>query len=270
MRLIPVLAAALSFIVLAKAQNFSSYLPECAPPCVQETLNSTKLCASLDDNKCLCTNLPQLLFPSISCFTQTCDNRNFQALRSEILSGWTKFCNDLGVPTSAPTGLGPFGPGNPFPSPPATPPATPPVTPTLPPTTASSDTSPTAGPSGLTTGAKAGIGVGVGIGTLAVIGGLAFLWSRRKRIKATASGEGEGGGGGEYKSPPPPPSSEMTAHAELPSGPSPFSHTELSADDNAMKELPVAERPVELWHEGSMPAELSADAEVSRGPKRRA
>ncbi|KAI1164069.1 hypothetical protein F5B18DRAFT_284682 [Nemania serpens] len=246
MRLSSVLAV-LSFTVLAKAQNFSSYVPGCAPPCVQQTLNSTKLCASLDDNKCLCTNLPQLVFPSISCFTQTCNSSNLDALRSEILSGWTKFCNDSGVPTNAPTGFNPFGPGGPIPSPSVTPT----VTPTLSPT-ASSDTSPTAGPY-LSTGAKAGIGVGVGIGSLAVIGGLVFLMFHLRRKKSKGDNSE-----GEYKPP-----SEAAALAELPPGP--FSHMELPAHD-ARKELPVAERPIELWHEGAMPSELSADAEIRVPP----
>lgn len=80
MRLLPGLVA-LFFTVVAEAQNFSSYVPDCAPPCVQQTLDTTKLCASLDDNKCLCTNVSQILFPSIACFSQTCNNSNLQALR---------------------------------------------------------------------------------------------------------------------------------------------------------------------------------------------
>jgi hypothetical protein len=80
MRFSPVLVA-VSFIITVTAQNFSSYVPDCAPPCVQQTLNSTKICASLEDNKCLCTNFPQIVFPSIQCFVQTCNTTNMVELR---------------------------------------------------------------------------------------------------------------------------------------------------------------------------------------------
>lgn len=68
---------------------------------------------------------------------------------------------------------------------------------------------------------------------------------------------------GEYK-PPPEAGATATTLAELPSSSGAFSHVELSAHDAGRRELPVAERPVELWHDGPMPAELSADAEIPR------
>lgn len=131
------------------------------------------------------------------------------------------------------------------------------MTPTVSPT-AGSDTNPATRPD-LSTAAKAGIGVGVGVGTLAVLGALVFLRFYLRRRKRTGSGnEGEGGGGAEEYKPP----VEVAAVAELPSSPSP--RTELPSHD-ARKELPVSERPVELWQDGAMPSELSADGEIPRG-----
>ncbi|KAI8948760.1 hypothetical protein F4801DRAFT_437866 [Xylaria longipes] len=269
MRIFPVLAA-LSFTILVEAQNFSSYVPECAPPCVEQTLNSSKVCTGLDDNKCLCTNFQQIIFPSIRCFMQTCNNTNVNELRSEVISGWQKFCNDSGSPVDV------SGPGSPGPSSPATSSVTPSISLISSPTsssTASSDTVPSTS-SDLSTGAKAGIGVGVGIGSLAVIGGLVFLGFRlgqQKRRGGRNEAEGtspsnEGGhpedgrgtanttaeGGGEhwaYKVQP-------EGIAELPSP-----EVELPAND--VRELAAYEHPAELWH-GVMPHELSADMEVPR------
>lgn len=81
MRLLLLVLAVLSFTILAEAQNFSSYVPECASPCVEQTLNSSKVCTGLDDNTCLCTNASQILFPSVRCFIQTCNSTNLGELR---------------------------------------------------------------------------------------------------------------------------------------------------------------------------------------------
>ncbi|KAI1743767.1 hypothetical protein F4680DRAFT_319459 [Xylaria scruposa] len=282
---LPAVLAVLSFTILAEAQNFSSYVPECAPPCVEQALNSTKACTGLNDNKCLCTNFQQIIYPARICFLQTCNNTDINALRSEITSGWQKFCNDSGTPLDLSSGWNPGGPGGPgFPVPSST--VTTSVTPSIPPTsssTSSSSTAPSetvsATSSDLTTGAKAGIGVGVGVGSLAVIGGLVFLAFRLGQQKRRPDRNEAGGtsppneGGhledgrgiasvtqhttaaeveGAYKKQP-------EGAAELPSPPSP--RVELPADD--VRELPAHERPVELWH-GEMPPELSADSEVPR------
>ncbi|KAI0550121.1 hypothetical protein F4679DRAFT_220367 [Xylaria curta] len=282
---LPAVLAALSFTILAEAQNFSSYVPECAPPCVEQALNNTKVCTGLDDNKCLCTNFQQIIYPARICFVQTCNSTDVGALRSEITSGWQKFCNDSGTPLDLSSGWNPGGPG--FPAPSST--VTTSVTQSIPPTSTStsiatsSSTAPSetvsATSSDLTTGAKAGIGVGVGVGSLAVIGGLVFLGFRLGRRRRRPGADGAGGtsppneGGhledgrgiasvtqhatagmaaeveGSYKK-------QLEGAAELPSP-----HVELPADD--VRELPAHERPVELWH-GEMPPELSADSEVPR------
>ncbi|KAI1176008.1 hypothetical protein F4777DRAFT_290814 [Nemania sp. FL0916] len=289
MRLLPALAA-LSLAILAKAQNFSSYVPECAPPCVQQALNSTKLCTGLDDNQCLCNDFQQLILPARGCFISTCNVTNVDELRTTITTGWQKFCNDSGIAANISTGGFPGGPpgygggggeqggGRPGGSWSSMSSASPTssTTSTVPPTaspTESSNTNSGAG-SGLTTGAKAGIGVGVGVGGLAVIGGLVFLGFRLgQRRRRAEKGEGDhpedgtkppnstspdatseaGGLSLAYKT-----GEEGDAYAELPS--ETYSHPELSGID-ARRELPVTERPVELWH-GAMPSELSADSEI--------
>ncbi|KAI1752936.1 hypothetical protein F4782DRAFT_499130 [Xylaria castorea] len=278
---LPALLAALSFIILVEAQNFSSYVPECAPPCVEQTLNSTKVCTGLDDNSCLCTNFQQIVLSARICFVQTCNNTNVEALRSEITSGWQKFCNDSGTPLDLMSGWNPGGPESPAPTSSVTTSATLSISSTssLTSSATSSSTTPSdtasATSSDLSTGAKAGIGVGVGVGSLAVISGLVFLGfrlGRQKRERDRNEAEGEDGrgtasaaqhttaawtaaeGGGEhwaYKEQP-----EGATLAELPTP-----HVELPADD--VRELPAHERPAELWH-SVMPPELSADAEVPR------
>ncbi|KAI1426082.1 hypothetical protein F5Y12DRAFT_307375 [Xylaria sp. FL1777] len=272
---LPLVLAALSFAVTTRAQNFASYVPECALPCVEQTLNSTKLCAALDDNKCLCTNFSPIILSSRICFVQAC-NTSIAQTRSEITSGWQKFCNDSGIPvnltdwdSSLPSSF-----PNPFPSPFPTSSTTPSISPTAS-SPASNDTiSITA--SGLSTGAKAGIGVGAGVGSLVVISGLVFVGFRlgRSRKRENNAGDSEGthpdheqsttlsstpnwttaeGGGDVW------PYKPQTPVAELATPSSP--HAELPAHD--IKELQTNEHPAELWH-GVMPSELSADGEIPR------
>ncbi|TGJ81451.1 hypothetical protein E0Z10_g7327 [Xylaria hypoxylon] len=266
MRFPPVLVV-LSFAIVAKAQNLTSYLPECALPCVKQTLNSTKLCANIDDNKCLCENASQIIFPSRLCFVQSCESSNPVELRSEITSGWEKFCNDSGTPISLATGGGPVP--SPFPTSSVT-------SSTLPTSssTASSDTIPPAPKSGLSTGAKAGIGVGAGVGSLVVIGGLVFLGFRlgRKRRANNAGGEsipplneGIHPGNGQSAILPDTTTTWTTAEGggdNWAYKPQP-AFAELPAHGGGVTELPVSERPAELWH-GVMPPELSTDGEIPR------
>ncbi|KAI1127525.1 hypothetical protein F5Y10DRAFT_242698 [Nemania abortiva] len=287
MRLFSLLVAG-SFTLLANAQNFSSYVPECATSCVEETLNSTKACASIDDNKCLCTNFPEILFPSIQCFMSTCNSSNTAALRSEITSGWQKFCNASGTPIVFPTGgWNPGGPESPVTSPTSAATSSSVASSTSPTSTSTSPAATAAAAatsSGLSTGAKAGIGVGAGVGSLAVIGGLVFLGFRlgKKRREneaedtALSNGghpdDGQAHGTGSQMSGTPldrgatgeewvykpelgaaTPLSELHAHSVPPS--------EMPAHD--IRELPVTEIPVELWH-GVLPPELSADSEIPR------
>ncbi|KAI0099659.1 hypothetical protein GGR51DRAFT_535327 [Nemania sp. FL0031] len=270
MRVFSVLVA-LSFTLLANAQNFSSYVPECAPPCVEQTLNSSKVCTGLDDNKCLCTNISQILFPSIECFTQTCNNTNLQELRSEIVSGWMSFCNASGTPASISYG-GWGGPGGH-----QIPTSTSSLVTTSSPTTLSTSatstsampdaTSPAASPD-LSTGAKAGIGVGAGVGSLALISGLVFIGFRlgqqrkernRSEAESTVPFNGEnpddGVGGAEFYKP----DAEAIALSEL--HPHSVPPAEMPAHD--IRELPVTETPAELWH-NVLPTELSADTEIPR------
>lgn len=77
-------------------------------------------------------------------------------------------------------------------------------------------------------------------------------------VAETDTKGGRGGGGGDHWAYSESASRDATL-AELPSPTSP--HIELPARD--LRELPVDERPVELWH-GVMPPELSSDAEVPR------
>ncbi|KAJ3579387.1 hypothetical protein NPX13_g1176 [Xylaria arbuscula] len=259
----PLVLLALSFAVAitAKAQNFSSYVPECAPPCIKATLNSSNVCTGLDDNDCLCTNFGQILFPSIGCFVSSCNATNVQDLRSEITAGYQEFCSDNGTPIN-------FS-GPEFTSTPST------ITPT-PSSTAS------AGNAGLSTGQKAGIGVGAGVGSLLVIGGLVFLGFRlgkhrnKKGSKddagnAPVSNEGTNPIHGPDATHSPPPNwptaegggdvwtTKPQGFVELPSPPS--VHAEVAAQE--VSELPAHTQPVELWH-GVMPSELSADSEIPR------
>ncbi|KAF2972786.1 hypothetical protein GQX73_g826 [Xylaria multiplex] len=258
---LPLVLAAFSFTIIANAQNLSSYVPECAPPCVEQTLNSTKLCDGLDDNKCLCTNASQIIFPSRMCFIQNCNSTNPIELRSEVVSGWEKFCNDSGTPINLSAG---WNPGS-IPS------STSSVTPSMIPTSSPAPSTESDTSSGLSTGAKAGVGVGAGVG-VAVIGGLVFLVLRGRQKKGSEDAAGstlplneeihpypydtsvawataEGGGGvWAYK--------PQSALAELSSQHPP--NVELPAHN--VTELPV-NHPAELWH-GVMPPELSADGEI--------
>ncbi|KAI0535544.1 hypothetical protein GGR58DRAFT_439766 [Xylaria digitata] len=259
---LPLVLAALSFTIIAHAQNLSSYVPECAPPCIEQTLNNTKLCAGLDDNKCLCTNAPQIIFPSRMCFIQNCNSTNPIELRSETVSGWERFCNDSGTPINFSTDWNPRS--SPFPSSS--------VTPSMMPTSSPAPSSESDTPSGLSTGAKAGIGVGAGAG-LVVIGSLVFLVFRGRQKKGGEDTTGgtpplnEGihpydtavtwttaeGGGDVWAYKP------QLALAELSFQSPP--HVELPAHN--VTELPVNQYPAELWH-GVMPPELSADGEIRR------
>ncbi|KAI0862343.1 hypothetical protein F4860DRAFT_125296 [Xylaria cubensis] len=290
--LLPAVLAALSFTILTEAQNFSSYVPECVPPCVEQTLNNTKVCTSLNDNKCLCTNFQPIVFSARICFVQTCNNTDVGVLRSEITSDWQKFCNDSGTPLDLSSGF----PGGPV-SPPPISSVTTSATTSIPSTSSStsiatsSSTAPSetvsATSSDLTTGAKAGIGVGVGVGSLAVIGGLVFLGFRlgrqkRRRDRNEAEGTSTTNEGGHLEDGRAIASATQNTTAagttaevegdhwaythakEQPDGavlaelPSP--RAELPADV-VRRELPAHERPTELWH-GVMPPELSADSEV--------
>ncbi|KAI0431440.1 hypothetical protein F5Y09DRAFT_304912 [Xylaria sp. FL1042] len=275
----PLVLAALPFAITAKAQNFSSYVPECAPPCVEQTLNSTKLCTGLDDNECLCNSFQPIVLSSRICFVQTCNNTNIEEIRSEITSGWQKFCNESGIPVDLTAGWSVDPSSWPTSSSPTSSTTLSTTSPTSS-STAASDTTPTPISGGLSTGAKAGIGVGAGVGSLLVISGLVFLGFRLGRRKGRGSESNAGNtppasqgtypetnpsgtadwstaeGGGDvwaYK--------PQTPVAELPSPSSPVRHAELPAHD--VGELQTNEPPAELWH-GVMPPELSADAEIPR------
>ncbi|GAW19154.1 hypothetical protein ANO14919_086380 [Xylariales sp. No.14919] len=265
------LALALSFAIVTGAQNFSSYVPECVPPCVEQTVNHTKVCPDLSDNECLCANSSQIILPSRFCFIQNCNSTNPIELRSEITSRWEEFCNDSGIPVDLSTNWDPTPTSSPTSS----------VTSSVLSTsssTASSDSIPALA-SGLSTGAKAGIGVGAGVGSLAVIGGLVFLGfrlGRRKRREskvvagsmppfngAVHPGNGQSttlpdttttwtaaeGGGDNWTYKPQPALAELSSPSSPHSGP--LAH-----------ELPVNEYPAELY--GAMPPELSADGEIPR------
>ncbi|KAI0202728.1 hypothetical protein F4808DRAFT_57063 [Astrocystis sublimbata] len=289
MRPFPLLAA-LTLTTLVGALKLSSYVPECAPPCIEQTLNTTKVCPSIDDNECLCSHVPQVAFRSKDCFVMACNYSNPEQLRTDIISGYQDWCNASGTPVdlSDSGGFGPWGPGGGgFGGPPTSSMVTMTSATSSPTSSAASNGSDTSAESSqLTTGAKAGIGVGVGVGSLAVIGGLVFLGFRLGQHKTKEGGNDasnrpvfdDGGvakeapgtastavgttatgtagtedGGGEdmaYKV-----QSQDTAPVELASP-----HTELPAV--VVGELPVHERPVEL--PGVMPPELSADAEVPR------
>ncbi|KAI0442059.1 hypothetical protein F4803DRAFT_388124 [Xylaria telfairii] len=275
--------AVLYFTILAEAQNFSTYVPECVPPCIEQTLDSSKVCTGLDDNACLCTNASQILFPSIGCFITTCNSTNPGELRSEVTSGWTKFCNASGTPVDLSSDSNFGGPGGWKPTASTT--SSP--TPSIPPTSTSAPSpSPTASDvvtdtsSGLSTGAKAGIGVGAGVGSLAVISGLVFLGFRLGQRKKKGSGndtegtppfnegehpeDGRGTVSGTNTTGTTPEGTEEHWYkvqqegavlAELPSP-----DAELPA--NEVGELATHERPAEL--SGVMPPELSAEGEVRR------
>ncbi|KAI1304408.1 hypothetical protein F5Y03DRAFT_179070 [Xylaria venustula] len=276
--------AALSFAITAEAQNFSSYVPECAPPCVEQTLNSTNLCTGLSNNKCLCTNFAPIILSSRICFVQSCNNPDIQEIRSEITTGWQKFCNDTGIPVNLTTDWDSTPSSFPFSWSTASSTITS-ISSTSSPTE-SNTAIPNTSSGSLSTGAKAGIGVGAGVGSLAVISGLVFLGfrlGRRRNRKSAVIGarsappvsEGtdpdrgqsapisnttdwataEGGGDvWAYK--------PQTTIAELPSPSSPQQRT-AELPGHEVRELQTHEPPVELWH-GIMPPELSADAEIPR------
>ncbi|KAI0526243.1 hypothetical protein F5B22DRAFT_641394 [Xylaria bambusicola] len=270
----PLVLAAFSFAVAttAGAQDFASYVPECAPPCVEQTLNTTQACASLDDNECLCTHFQQIIFPTIQCFIQSCNATNPGELRSEITAGWQKFCSDSGSPIDVMSGWGP----GPRPSSSMSS-STPSIT-LAPAPTGSNETVPIAA-SGLSTGQKAGIGVGAGVGSLAVIGGLVFIGFRLGQKKRKANNDtGNAPASNEETQPDQGQSATLSTDwhtaeggkdvwthkspadpVELPSPPAP--QAELPAHE--VKELPTTNQPVELWH-GVMPPELSADSEIPR------
>ncbi|KAI0402702.1 hypothetical protein F4802DRAFT_599823 [Xylaria palmicola] len=265
----PFLLLVLFLACFAGAQNFSSYVPACAPPCVEQTLNSTQLCTGINDNACLCTNFPQITFSSRICFVQTCNIADIGELRSEITSGWQRFCNDVGTPLSSGSpgpGWNPGGPESPVPSPSTT------AASSTPPTSssaASSDTvSPPATSSGLSAGAKAGIGVGAAVGGLAVIGGLVFLGFRLGRQRRRNAGAGDtgdtprpNGGGGDEATGGDGGDLAYKLHKEEPAAPAELPSQDVEPPAHVARELLVTERPVELWH-GDMPQELSADAEL--------
>ncbi|KAI0910435.1 hypothetical protein F4823DRAFT_371053 [Ustulina deusta] len=266
---LPLVLATLFFAISTKGQNFSSYVPECAPPCVEQTLNSTKLCAGLDDSKCLCTNFSQITFSSRICFVQTC-NANIEELRSEIISGWQKFCNDSGTPINSSTDWNQV-PGS-FPTSSAlTSSATPSMSPTSSPT-ASNDTIPMTA-SGLSTGAKAGIGVGAGVGSLLLIGGLVSLGFRLGRQKNRES-KNDAGNTPPFNDGTHPEHGQSETLSNTTNWPTAEGGGDVWADKRQpalaelpahdVRELPTNEHPVELWH-GEMPTELSADSGNTSG-----
>ncbi|KAI0187771.1 hypothetical protein EV127DRAFT_410194 [Xylaria flabelliformis] len=211
--LLPAVLAALSFTILTEAQNFSSYVPECAPPCVEQTLNNTKVCTSLNDNKCLCTNFQPIVFSARICFVQTCNNTDVGALRcmykvyclsliapglkrhlawylskeglgtetdtqtAEITSGWQKFCNDSGTPLDLSSGFpgGPESPQNPAPSSSVTTSATPSIPSTSSSTSivTSSSTAPSETVSATSSDLTTGAKAGIGVGV--GVGSLAVI-----------------------------------------------------------------------------------------------
>ncbi|KAK5627901.1 hypothetical protein RRF57_003616 [Xylaria bambusicola] len=267
----PFVLAVFSFAVAitVEAQDFALYVPKCAPPCVEQTLNNTQVCTSIDDNECLCTQFQQIIFPSIRCFIQSCNATNPGELRSEITAGWQEFCSDSGRPIDLGSGVNtivvelstPSMTSNPAP-------------------TGSNETVPITA-SGLSTGQKAGIGVGAGVGSLTVIGGLVFVGFRLGQKKKKENNDGDAPASNEEMHPDHGRSASLsnatdwhTAEGgkdgwtrkspadpvELPSPPPP--HAELPTHE--VRELPTTNhQPVELWH-GVMPPELSADSELPR------
>ncbi|KAI5928591.1 hypothetical protein F4810DRAFT_11746 [Camillea tinctor] len=234
-----VLAALLFFTTFAAAQNISSYIPACAPPCIEDTVKNTTVCNGLDENTCLCSRMEDVGRQSFRCFFTNCGS--IPDARNQVMTGWQNFCSVV-QGTANGTTISPTASSTPSAPTSAS--------------TAPGTTSTPAASSVLSTGAKAGIGISAGISGLSIIGGLIFLGFRLGRRKRGAtlntaedqesSGANNGNNGDNddksaadalgYK-----PQLDGNAVSEL--------QPDYGPDDpNPVKELEARERPAELWH----------------------
>ncbi|KAI1502235.1 hypothetical protein F5X99DRAFT_162555 [Biscogniauxia marginata] len=232
-----VLVALPLLITFVASQNISTYLPTCAPPCIEDTIRNTTVCNGLDDNTCLCSRMQEVGQNSFHCFFRNCGS--IPDARTQVMSGWQNFCSDVqGISNST-----------------STPSATPSSSPSASTTPSAVSTSTTArdpaSAPALSTGAKAGIGVGAGIGSLSVIGGLVFLGfrlGRRKNGNAADHNDDQESGGAKDDA-----AVVMGCKAQLDGNAVSELQTDYGLGDlYYVKELETRERPAELWHGGDV------------------
>ncbi|KAI1327911.1 hypothetical protein F5Y16DRAFT_370692 [Xylariaceae sp. FL0255] len=265
--------------------NITNYLPSCASLCVGQTLDRTGICEGLTDADCLCDNFVDIVIPSRECFISGCGgNETIEDVRSQVSIGWENYCNDAGTSIN----LSSTGTTNTTNTtiPTSWPSEWPAATSTSPAASSTASPAVAAGHKNLTTAMKAGIGVGAGVGLLVTIGGLIFLGYRlghRKALKNEKNFDSPGddekekvGSDVESGTLPSPTSDDARLHRLPVSGGATVREGARDGDAEAAElesplspisplsplgELPVHERPAELWH-GIMPAELDPAAEI--------
>ncbi|KAI0850962.1 hypothetical protein F5Y00DRAFT_268024 [Daldinia vernicosa] len=247
----------LALIALAVAsQNLTTYLPECAQPCIESSISKNSNCTGTGDVKCLCSNIRSIGPGSLSCAQGACSNSSEQ-LAYELHSEFVDYCSDNGEEVSSdfsgggspPVWTASWGKTS---SPTASATSmTSPVAATKPPSNEQQSPSDPDG-GGLSGGAIAGIAVGVGVACILITGGLLLYAFRlgRRHSKRTQGEEPAGPGpreegGGDYNGIDNVLEAEKKVQLEgAPVSELPTEHT-LSGF-HPVKELATHEKPVEL------------------------
>ncbi|KAI1378245.1 hypothetical protein F4677DRAFT_412628 [Hypoxylon crocopeplum] len=258
---LPFILILIALIAATVAQNLTTYEPECAQPCIEESINSTGICAGPEDSTCLCNNMQRIGPGSFACAQKACPANTTQELIGELRGAYMKYCSDVGATPSG--GWNNYNGGA------ATTSAsqgTAAATSTMatsstasPAATTGANTSPSSSPdaggggSNLSAGAIAGIAVGGVVATICVTGGLLLFafrlgkgQSRRNQQDPSAPGQQEEGIGGSGNEDP------NTAvggveKAQLEGTPISELQTEHTLSGfGHVKELPAYERPAEL------------------------
>ncbi|KAI1467231.1 uncharacterized protein F4812DRAFT_54900 [Daldinia caldariorum] len=280
LRVLLLILACISLAIAASSQNLTTYVPECAQPCVLTSIAQNSNCTGPSDVRCLCSNIRSIGPGAVSCAQGACAGNSTEQIRSELHSGFLQFCSDNGAPAGGDfSGFPPFwstpgGGSRPSSSPPPTASATttPSATSTLP--VAATDQqqqqqqqSPDSGGGGLSGGAIAGLSVGGVIACIALTGGLVLYAFRlgRRHSKLRSGGElgdhpnppqeGGAGGGGDKDDKGDHPSDGIgigvalgTEHkVQLEGAPVSELPTEYTLSGfDPVKELATHEKPVEL------------------------
>ncbi|KAI1644832.1 uncharacterized protein F4817DRAFT_318492 [Daldinia loculata] len=247
----------LALIALTVAsQNLTTYLPECAQPCIASSISKNSNCTGSDDVECLCSNIRYIGPGSLPCAQGACSNSSEQ-LAYKLHSEFVNYCSDNGEEVSNDLSGGGYPPvwtatwgKTSSPTTSATS-MTSPVAATEPPSNEQQSPSSTGG-GGLSGGAIAGIAVGVGVACISITGGLLFYAFRlgrghpkRKQGEEPAGPSPQEEGGGDYDGIDNILEAEKKVQLEgAPVNELPTEHT-LSGF-HPVKELATHEKPIEL------------------------
>lgn len=81
--LLPTLAA----VAAVRAIELAEFVPECAPPCIYEAVDTHSTCEP-DDNACLCRDIYSLKRHSEDCLQDTCSETGYGKSLEESYSQW--------------------------------------------------------------------------------------------------------------------------------------------------------------------------------------